>query len=166
VTWPPEDASGVIADAFELRGQKGSDLLSRMGRFDLWRGDLAAMRGDTPATPAKDRDNDVNADRFLQTLAVSRALNELEPRCATVVRLVYSERSDLGHVASELDTSLRYAETLVRNCTQRLFEVAKNLYGEMIQSSEEEAEKEERGSPPAIPLPARADYDRIPAERK
>jgi len=150
MTWPPNDASRVIADAFELRGRKGSDLLSRMGRFDLWRGDLAEMRGDTPAPPAMDADNVVNADRFLQTLAVSRALNELEPRCETAVRLVYSAKSDLRHVANELGTSVRNAETLARDCALRLFEVAKNIYSEMSQSSEEAVE----GSPHAIPLSA------------
>jgi hypothetical protein len=166
VTWPPDDISRVIADAFALRGRKGSDLLSRMGAFDLWRGNLAEMRDDSPISPAADTSDVGDTNRFLQTLAVSRALDYLQLRCEAVIRLVYLEGSDTWRVANELETTDRYAERLVENCTHRLVEVASKIYGEILQPSDGATGGAVRVASPAIPLSARADYDGVPTERK
>jgi len=167
MTWPPEDIPGVITEAYELRGRKGGDLLSRMGSFDLWRGNLAEMRGDSPMEPAPETDNAADIDQFLQTLAISRAFDILQPRCAEVLRLSYVEGRDIGQVANELDTTYRYAESMVANCLHRLVEVAWKVYRELIEPSDAATPGQaDRDTHPATSLSVRADYDGIASERK
>jgi hypothetical protein len=167
MTWPPEDIPRVIADAYELRGRKGADLLSHMGSFDLWHGNLAEMRGDSPKEPASETDNAGDTDQFLQTVAISRAFDLLQPRCAEVVRLVYIEGRDVGQVANELDTTYRYAESLVGNCLHRLVEVAWKIYLELMAPSDEATlGQADRDTHPATSLLVRAGYDGIASERK
>lgn len=168
MTWPPEDTSSVIADAYELRELKGSDLLLRLGDFDLWRGNLAEMRGDSPMEPAADEGNTGDMDRFLQTLAVSRSFELLQPKCQKALRLAYVEGRNAGQLANELDISDRYAEKMVANCARHLFEAALNVYRGLLQQLDEatpdEAEREAR---PATPLSSvLLPNDSIPAERK
>jgi hypothetical protein len=166
VTWPPDDSSHLIAAAYELRGKEGSALLSGMGLFDLWRGNLAAMRGDSPTAPVTKVGEAGDADRFLQALAVSRSFEYLPPRCEAVIRLVYFEGRDTLQVAQELETTFRYAEKLVDTCTRRLFEISENVYRELVQPPDEPMSNEERAEPPAIPPSARSDDDRIQTYRK
>lgn len=40
------DVPRLIVDAFELKDAHGTELLERLGTFDLWSGDLAQMRSD------------------------------------------------------------------------------------------------------------------------
>jgi len=167
MTWPPEDMPRVISDAYELRGRKGSALLSRMGLFDLWRGNLAEMRGDPPIEAVSETDNAGDTDQFLQTLAVSRAFELLQPRCAEVLQLVYRDGRDVGQVADDLETTYQYAGKLIENCSRRLFEVAGKVYREIIEPSDESKPGQvDRDTQSAAPLSARADYDGIAVERK
>ena len=160
MTWPPEDITGVITEAYELRSRKGSDLLLRMGSFDLWRGNLAEMRGDSPMEPASETDNAGDTDQFLQTVAISRAFDFLQPRCAEVLRLVYVEGRDVGQLANE-------AESLVGNCLHRLVEVAWKIYRELIEPSGAATPVQaDRDTHPATSLSVQADYERIASERK
>lgn len=134
----------MIADAFDLRGRKGSDLLSQMGRFSLWHGDLAEMRGDSPVQTGADVDDRTDAERFLQTFAVSEALDDLPPKCEALMRLVYCKNADVEHAGHE-DPPARYAET----CLHSLLEAAGTLYRDLVQLSE-------RDNHPSIHLSASA----------
>jgi hypothetical protein len=135
VTWPPEDISRVIANAYALRGSKGGDLLARMGSFDLWRGNLAEIRGDSDIEAAPDSTEPADADLFLQTLAVSRAFEYLPRKCEMAIRLAYVEGRDLGHVANERNTTNRDGLEVVPNCVRRLFAIADATYRELIEPS-------------------------------
>ena len=42
---PPDE---VVTEAFALSRARGAELLARLGDFNVWHGDLAAMRGDEP----------------------------------------------------------------------------------------------------------------------
>jgi hypothetical protein len=162
VIWP-EDRSALLSDAYELRGKRGIELLLHMGSFDLWRGSLAQMRGDSPADVASAGKDGANAERFLQALAVSRAFDLITPRCAETIRLAYFDGRDVQQIAQTLETSTRYSATLVDNCMKRLFEVASIIYGELSCDDADDVEPETH---PAIPSTARADRDTTPAERK
>ena len=153
MNWP-EDRSRLIADAYELRGKKGVALLSRMGSFDLWRGSLSLMRGDSQTEVAADAPGAANPERFLQTLSVSRALDRLTDPCTEVLRLAYF---------GTRDGSVHYDRNLVEICTKRLLVVAAAIYQEL---STDEADEFESDTNAAIPLSTRADYDPTPAERK
>jgi hypothetical protein len=166
VTWPPDNTSHLITAAYELRGKEGSALLSGMGPFDLWRGNLAAMRDDSPTAPVTKVGESGDPDRFLQTLAVSRSFEYLPPRCEAVIRLVYFEGRDTLQVAQELETTFRYAEKLVDTCTRRLLDVSENIYRELVRPSDEAIGIEERDEPPAFPPSARSDDDGIHTYRK
>jgi hypothetical protein len=159
----PEDRSRLIADAYELRETKGIALLLRMGSFDLWRGSLAQMRGDLPASTVTTETDGENAERFLQTLAVSRAFDVMPPKCAETMRLAYFDGRAVQGIAEELETSGRYAATLVENCTKQLFEVASVIYQELSLDDADEAEPETHA---VIPLSARSDHDSSPAHHK
>jgi hypothetical protein len=131
--WPPEDISSVIANAHALRGSKGGDLLYLMGSFDLWRGNLAEMRGDPQIGVASDSTEPADADQFLQTLAVSRALDHLPRKCQIAIRLAYVDGGDIGHVANETNGD---GHEVVANCTRRLLAIANTTYQELIEPSE------------------------------
>jgi hypothetical protein len=162
VNWPA-DPSSLIADANALRGTKGIALLLRMGSFDLWRGSLAQMRGDSSAVVATTRTDGSKAERFLRTLAVSQALDSMPPKCTEMIRLAYFEGRDVHRIAQDLQKSVRYAANLVDNCTERLLEAASAIYQELSRDDSDEAEPNTH-SP--IPLSARAEYDDTSAERK
>ena len=149
-----EDRSRLIANAYELRGNQGVALLSRMGSFDLWRGSLARMRGDSPAEVTTDTSDAAHTERFLQALSVSRALDAMPDECAEVLRLAYVDSRD---------GSVRYDQKLAEFCTKRLLVIATVIYQKL---SAEEADEFESDTKAAIPLSTRDDYDRTPAERK
>ena len=153
MNWP-EDRFRLIADAYELRGKKGVALLSRMGSFDLWRGSLARMRGDSSTEVAPDTSDAVSTERFLQALSVSRALDAMPDECAEVLRLAYFDRRDGAD---------HYDRKRAEFCTQRLLVLATDIYQKL---SSEEADEFESDTNAAIPLSARSDYDPAPAERK
>jgi hypothetical protein len=159
----PEDRSRLVADAYELRQTTGISLLLRMGSFNLWRGNLAQMRGDWPADTLTTEAGAADAERFLQTLAVSRAFDVLPPKCAETIRLKYFEGRSVEEIAAELETAARYAATLIENCTNRLFEAASAVFEELSSDNAAEAEPDTHGT---IPLSARADHDTTPAQSK
>ena len=129
-----------------------------MGSFDLWRGNLGQMRGDSPGGTAPTPQNGANSERFLQTLAVSRAFDRMPSKCAEVVRRAYMEKHDREHVAKDFGTSADFIEF----CTERLFEVASDLYEELSSGDIDEFESDTHS---AIPLSTHADHE-TPAERK
>src|SRR5438270_7696860 len=113
-----------------------------MGSFDLWRGNLGQMRGDSPGGTAPTPQNGANSERFLQTLAVSRAFDRMPSKCAEVLRLAYTEGLDVHQMANELSSSVWYTAEQVDNCTQRLFAVAAVIYEELSQSTDDSDEAE------------------------
>jgi hypothetical protein len=166
VTWPPEDTTRVIAEAYAVRNRTGSDLLFSMGLFDLWRGNLAEMRGDVPQDPTPMDADAADADRFLQTLAVSRSLEYLDPRCEEVIRLTYVEGRSAQQVAEVIETTSRYAEKRVPYCTLRLFEIAEKIYRALTDPSAQALDHAERDISTAAPFSSRAGYEGTPAEHK
>jgi hypothetical protein len=118
----PEDRTRFFADAYALRGAKGVPLLLHMGSFDLWRGNLAQMRGDSPAEGVTSATSeDANTERFLQTLALSRAFDAVPQKCAEVVRLA-TLKDGTKPVANALESE---------ECMQRLLAVASTIYQEL-----------------------------------
>jgi hypothetical protein len=121
MNWP-HDRSRLFADAYALRGAKGVPLLLGMGSFDLWHGSLGQMRGDSPAEAVISANEDANTERFLQTLALSRALDAVPQKCAEVVRLAYLKDGD-KQIANALESE---------QCTERLLAVASAIYRELF----------------------------------
>ncbi len=122
------DEATLIARAFELRNGRGVALLASLGRFDVWRGDLAAMRGD-PGRPEHGTDEAAGrANGDLETvLAMSLGLRYLQPRCHDALYLTFVEKRDHAYLARALETTPRYAGKLVENCVHRLKEIVGNI---------------------------------------
>lgn len=113
----------VIADAFALSNARGAELLARLGSFDVWRGDLATMRGDDPRTPDGYGENDEPTvkDRALgDTLMLARAIEDLPPICRAALAAVYADRRDPSSLAADLDTEPADAQRIITSCEQRL----------------------------------------------
>jgi hypothetical protein len=125
---------GELVEAFALSSARGAELLERLGGFNVWSGDLAAMRNDEPHVR-----RDVNAEEtpeleaynLVDTLVLARAIEILQPICRAALSSIYAHRSGTGSVATELDTSPENAERLVTNCEKRLLEI----YESLVQSS-------------------------------
>ena len=56
-------------------------------------------------------------------LTVQKALGYLQPRCRETLRLHYFEGRSASEVATELETTTRYAEKLIHNCLKRVREI-------------------------------------------
>jgi len=124
------DEATLIARAFELRNGRGVALLASLGRFDVWRGDLAAMRGDAgrPEHGTSTGETAGRANGDLETvLAMSLGLRYLQPRCHDALYLTFVEKRDHAYLARALETTPRYAEKLVENCVHRLKEIVSNI---------------------------------------
>jgi hypothetical protein len=112
----------IIKLAFVLPGESGVDLLLRLGTYDVWRGDLAAMRDDVPRAAATESvspptaDNVAGAERLYDALRMKKALAYLQPRCLETLRLRYLEGRDVD-------------EKLVANCRRRSYEIMNNIDG-------------------------------------
>lgn len=118
-----------LVEAFELSSARGAELLERLGGFNVWNGDLAAMRADEPQAP-----RDENAEtptqesrNLVDTLMLARAIELLQPICRAALSSVYAHRAGAGAVATELDTSPENAKRLVTNCEKRLLEIYESL---------------------------------------
>lgn len=162
MTWP-EDPSRLITDAYTMRAATGVPLLLNMGSFDLWRGSLAQMRGDSPAEVVSAEMDGPNTERFLQTLAVSRALESIPQKCGAVLRLAYGDDGSVEQVANSFEISSRYAADLVEKCTSRLLAAASTIYDDLSFDDRYEAET---GDHSPIHLSARADSDHTHTEHK
>ena len=120
----------VIIEAFALSRERGAALLARLGDFNVWHGDVAAMRRDSPRS---DR-GDVHAKRspvvpLAQTLVMARAIELLQPDCRAVLANVYGDDDSAGRAlrSGTEATSERYAEALT--CKSRLLEIYASLQG-------------------------------------
>src|SRR5947209_4348475 len=110
--------TSVVAEAFALSRERGADLLVRLGDFDVWRGDLNEMRGDSPATSQTVPDmnpSSATTNFFVDTLIMSRALELLQPVCRAALAALYLDDKDSAGLARDLDTGKEHAERLITN---------------------------------------------------
>jgi len=132
-TLPPE----TVAEAFALSSARGADLLVRLGAFNVWRGDLATMRGDDPRatveTPEPEPEED-RMNRLFDTLTLARAIELLQPVCRAALATVYVEHKDAASLAADLDTDARSAQSIVTRCEARLLEI----YHSLVEASPED----------------------------
>ena len=122
----------IIRLAFDLPEQPGVDLLLRLGALDLWRGDLAAMRNDTPPATAENQPKPAEqsiagAERLYAGVLMRRALDDLQPRCRKTLFLKYVEGRDSTFIARELGCSLQNADELVLTCRRRAYEISRDI---------------------------------------
>jgi len=133
------------------------------------------MRGDLPTAVVSVETDVPNAEQFLQTLAVSRALEAIPPRGAEILRLAYVENASIQEVADAIETSSRYAAKLLESYTTRLLAVAEAIYQALSSAGVNEnslgtpsiigrGHDDETAAEPRIP--SRSDYDETPAEHK
>jgi hypothetical protein len=114
-------SADAIAEAFALSNARGADLLLHLGNFGVWRGDLAAMRGDDPrATDVKTESGTApsGAD-FQETFLLAKALDLLTPECRSVLTAAYAEQR-----------SGSTADRVTRGCERRLLEIYESLLAE------------------------------------
>src|SRR6185369_3455319 len=104
--------------------------------FNVWKGDLAAMRDDEPRVP-----RDVHTEKMpeqesrnlVDTLTLARAIELLQPICRAALSSVYVHQAGAGAVATELDTSPENAERMVTTCEKRLLQI----YESLVETSDE-----------------------------
>jgi RNA polymerase sigma factor (sigma-70 family) len=63
------------------------------------------------------------ADKLAQQMTMQKVLGYLQPRCRETLRLHYFEGRSAADVATQLDTTSRYAEKLIHNCLKRVREI-------------------------------------------
>ncbi|MEO8032935.1 MAG: sigma-70 family RNA polymerase sigma factor [Acidobacteriota bacterium] len=63
------------------------------------------------------------ADKIAQQMTMQKVLGYLQPRCRETLRLHYFEGRSAADVATQLDTTSRYAEKLIHNCLKRVREI-------------------------------------------
>jgi hypothetical protein len=109
----------VITEAFALSRARGAALLARLGDFNVWQGDLAAMRRDSPpADPGRAPSKREPVAPLSETLLMARAIELLQPDCRTVLSRLYGGADDAGGKPSN-DTAA--------NCRNRLLEIYMSL---------------------------------------
>jgi hypothetical protein len=116
----------VITEAFAFSRARGAALLARLGDFNVWRGDLAEMRGDSPrAKPGHAPPKREPVAPLSETLLMARAIELLQPDCRAVLSRLYAGADENGGKGSD-DTAA--------HCKSRLFEIyasLQNRSGEM-----------------------------------
>ena len=119
----------AIAEAFALSNARGAELLAQLGAFRVWHGDLAAMRGDDPRTPAPADESDVpsTTSMFPDAIVLARAIELLQPICRAALWSIYVEQKDSAALAADLDTDSAYAQKILTRCEQRLLEIYQSL---------------------------------------
>lgn len=125
-SWP-DDVPELVTEALELRTAEGVDLLARVTRFNVWRGNLGEMRSDMAGTSENVVPSTNDLEHFREVVALSKAVEYLQPRCSEAVFLTYVRGYDTRVVAKTMQTTDRYAEKLVVNCVRRLFEIARQM---------------------------------------
>lgn len=113
----------AIAEALAFSNARGADLLVRLGEFDVWRGDLATMRGDEPRSPVDDGETEArepSTPRRPNVLVLARAIEELEPACRELLSRIYALHHDRNAMS-------RPAHRLVGDCEKRLFAAYESL---------------------------------------
>jgi len=120
----------IVSEAFALSNSRGAELLARLGEFNVWNGDLATMRGDSPRasdTPEEPVSTRRTIGVFLDTLLLARAIELLPPVCRAALSAVHAERKGKASLATELDTQPTDAQRITANCEKRLLEIYDSL---------------------------------------
>jgi len=109
----------VIRQAFRLSSARGAELLALLGDFDVWRGDLAAMREDSPRIEQTAARADAPSDTRLlvSVLLMARAIEILDAECRTSLAKIY-DRHDRISANSTSDSVATDAA-----CRGRLIEI-------------------------------------------
>lgn len=120
----------VIRQAFALSHARGAALLSLLGDFKVWRGDLAEMRGDSPRTETIESGHPAvsNGSALADVLLMSRAIELLDADCRTALSGAYGiAEASPSAVASRktMDTAERQR---VSACKRRLVELYAKLH--------------------------------------
>jgi len=124
-----------LIEAFALSSARGAELLERLGDFNVWTGDLAAMRNDEPraAADAEEKLPEPESCNLVDVLLLARAIELLQPICRAALSSVYARHAGAGSVATELDTSPENAERMVTTCEKRLLQI----YESLVETSDE-----------------------------
>jgi hypothetical protein len=121
----------VIRQAFALSRARGGALLSLLGDFKVWRGDLAEMRDDFPRTAQADHATQATAtDRsdLADVLLMSRAIEILDSDCRTELSKAYELGGGMPTAASNRDANSNAPDReRVTACKSRLI----GLYAEL-----------------------------------
>ncbi|MGA7616682.1 MAG: sigma-70 family RNA polymerase sigma factor [Thermoanaerobaculia bacterium] len=72
---------------------------------------------------AVDNESFALADRIAARFTVSKALERLQEKCRETLRLRFVEGCTAPEVATDLDTTNRYAEKLLHKCLKRIQEI-------------------------------------------
>jgi hypothetical protein len=123
----------VIHLAFQIPEESGVELLLRLGAYDVWRGDLAEMRGDVPASAVTSAsappvsENLTRAEQLYDALLMKKGFEYLQPRCLETLRLRFAEGRDIDVIAKQLETTPRYAGKLIHDCRRRIYEIISSI---------------------------------------
>jgi len=109
----------VIRQAFRLSSARGAELLALLGDFNVWRGDLAAMRDDSPRIEQTDARADAPSDTRLLAgvLLMARAIETLDVKCRTSLAKIYGRHDGIS--ANSTSDSL----AIDAACRGRLIEI-------------------------------------------
>lgn len=126
----------VIRQAFALSQARGVQLLSLLGSFDVWRGDLAEMRDDSPRTEEKngpEQPTVANGGTLAEVLLMSRAIEILDSDCRTALSKAYEVAQGMpDNKPSREDTAERERASA---CKRRLVELYAQLQQQTTGSS-------------------------------
>jgi hypothetical protein len=97
----------LIRQAFALSHARGADLLLLLGNFDVWHGDLAEMRGDSPRAEQAASAHPVitNRSHLADVLLMSRAIEALDADCRTALMTLYGARDGSPDAAPDRETN-------------------------------------------------------------
>ena len=118
----------LIRQAFALSRARGTGLLSLLGEFDVWHGDLAEMRGDSPTMEkAGTREPRATSSKALtDVLLIARAIEILDGGCRMALSKVYGEDATAGRSKNEVITDSSDRERLTA-CKRRLAEISAEI---------------------------------------
>jgi hypothetical protein len=106
----------LIRQAFALSRARGAGLLSLLGEFDVWHGNLAEMRDDSATMDVTRNEPTATTSKALaDVLLVARAIEILDDRCRTALSNAY----ELGEGAPERER--------LTACKRRLAEISAEL---------------------------------------
>ena len=121
----------LIRQAFALSHARGADLLLLLGNFDVWHGDLAEMRGDSPRVEQAASSPPVGTNRtdLADVLLMSRAIEALDADCRTVLMPLYGVRDGSPNAAPGREANHDSSNhQRVSTCRSRLVAA----YGELL----------------------------------
>jgi hypothetical protein len=113
----------AIADALAFSQARGAELLVLLGDFDVWRGDLAEMRGDSPRTSRTPDATEVagSDNRLTHALMMMKAAELLAGR------LPSAGKTDVEILTTALHAQSADADENAREYQARLIQIYEQL---------------------------------------